>query len=83
MICCVNLPLCFLGNKVTFWTNVKQSTNKHNTSIIEYSQTPPTLNTKTVTYSSVSLFMSTSQTNIGRSFSFSEMSKNHSLAMKG
>ena len=28
----------------TFWTNVKQSTNEHNTSITEYSQTPPTQN---------------------------------------
>ena len=33
-----------IGNKVTYWTNVKQSTNEYNTSIIEYSQTPPTQN---------------------------------------
>ena len=33
-----------IGNKVAFGTNVKQSTNEHNTSIIEYSQTPPTQN---------------------------------------
>ena len=34
------LLLCFC--LWTFWTNVKQGTNEHNTSIIEYSQTPLT-----------------------------------------
>ena len=34
-----------IGNKVTFWTNVKQGTIEHNTVIIEYSQIPPTQNT--------------------------------------
>ena len=30
---------------LTFWTNVKQSKNEHNTSIIEYCKTTPTQNT--------------------------------------
>ena len=33
-----------IGKQVTFWTNVKQSRIEHNTSLIKYSQTPPTQN---------------------------------------
>ena len=37
-----------IGKQVTFWTNVKQSTIEYDTSVIKYSQTPPTQNSSKV-----------------------------------